>query len=199
MKNNYTDSEPRVKRGTQQINISQLNANRQNKSTIKLSKTKAGQINGAYDYAKGTIGGSVSKRDIIAQRDERSVPKVSQSFQADYLNTNIGSVNNPKSKQAIIKDRLKLVGSQQDLKKNQSMHYRRSTQSGVGSMNIHDSYTVGLASNKIPIMKQQMKDRVKQIESKNKANEKRSLDNIMLMHDKHISKGMKTIDKRYKS
>ena len=74
---------------------------------------------------------------------------MSQSFQTDYLNTNISSVNNPKSKQAIIKDGLKLVGSQQDLKKNQSMHYRISTQSGVDSMNIYDSYTVSLVSNKI--------------------------------------------------
>ena len=195
----YTDTEQRVKRGTQQINISQLTSSKQNKSSIKLSNNKVGPINGAYDYTQGALGGSQSKRDNLTKRDERSVPKVSHSFQADYLNANLSSIKNPKSKQAIIKDRLKLVGSQQDLKKNMSMHYRRSTQAQVNSMNIHDSYTVGISSNKIPKMKQQMKDRINQIESKTNAKEKQNLNNIMMMHDNHISKGLKTIDKRYKS
>lgn len=196
----HTDTEPRMKRGTQQINISQLTNNNQNKSVIKLSNSKVGPINGAYDYTQGgALGGSKSKRDRLVKRDERSVPKVSQSFQADYLNANISSIRNPKSKQAMINDKLKLAGSQQDLKKNMSMHYRRSTQAQVGSMNIHDSYTAGISSNKLPKMKQQMKDRINQIQSKTNAKEKHNLNNIMVMHDNHISKGLKTIDKRYKS
>jgi len=77
------------------------------------------------------------------------------------------------------------------------MHYRRPTQDNI-AIKIHDSYA-GMNKNKLPYMKQQMQNRVKQIETSHRANEKRNLDSIMLMHDKNIKKGLKTVDKnRYK-
>ena len=199
---NATEPEPRMKnlskRGIQ-LNQSQMSEHR-HKSSVHLSQTAHKPINQAYDYAQGSSPAPQKKSTFTKTRDERSVPRLAQSFEADYLLSQKGGKGGyPRSKQAMIKNRLALTGSQQHIKTNKSVHYRRGTHGGYPSMSIHDSYQVGVPKSKLPMMKEQMKERVKQLESSHRAKERRNMDNIMLMHDKQISKGLKTIDKnRYR-
>lgn len=199
---NATEPEPRVKnlskRGVQ-LNQSQMSEHR-HKSSVQLAHTSHKPINKAYDYAQGASPVTHKKSTVTKTRDERSVPRLAQSFEADYLlSQKSAKAGYPRSKQAVIKNRLALTGSQQHIKPNKSVHYRRGTHGGYPSMNINEAYQVGSQKNKLPLMKEQMKERVKQLESSYRAKERRNMDSIMLMHDKQISKGLKTIDKnRYK-
>lgn len=182
-----------VKRGTQ-MNQSQMSEAR-NKGGIHVTMHNKA-INQAYDYGKNSSGTGDVKKVAKAfenkARVERSVPKLTKSFDLNAYNPSIV----PRTKQAISSNRLKIAGSQQDLK-NKSMHYRRATQDSY-PMKIHDSYTMA-SKNKLPGMKQQMRDRAKQIESTNRVKEKRNMDSILKMHNNQINKGLKTLDKsRYK-
>jgi hypothetical protein len=183
-----------AKRGVQ-LNQSQM-AEYRNNSTLAKPIHKG--ANEAYDYTQGTMNDASTKKSIhIMNRDERSVPRLAQSFDGDNLYGNKAAY--PRSKQAVISKRLAIAGSHTDIKPNKSVHYRRGTHGGYPNIKIEDTYPSGGAGLKLPYMKQKMKDRAKQIENSHRAKEKRNMDGIMLMHDKHISKGLKTIDKnRYK-
>ena len=186
-----TDQEAKIRvanrRGVQ-VNQSQLSEGKR-KSSLNIPQYKHLPANRAYDYAvnvsgKGDIK-SVKKNRVDLTRDERSVPKMAKSLDINAYNAGV-----PRTKQAIVKNRLNLVGSQKNLN-NKSMHYRRPTQENY-PMRIHDSYA---GVSKLPYMKQQMNNRVKQIESTNRAKELRHMDNAMKIHDRHIQKGLKTLEK----
>lgn len=177
--------EPKVKninkRGVQ-LNQSQM-ADYRNRSALDVSKAPHKAVNQAYDYG---LGAQSSAKNIHKQvRDERSVPRVAQSLDHDYS-------GNPRTKQATIKNRLALGGSQSVSKNPKSMHYRRATQ-GNPNIKIQDAYQLNMSQKRIPTMKQQMNLRAKQIESTHRDKEKRNMDSIMKMHDKQITKGLKTV------
>ena len=186
-----TDQEAKIRvanrRGVQ-VNQSQMSEGRHN-SSVQVPQHKRMPVNRAYDYAinasgKGDIK-SVKRRGVDLTRDERSVPKMAKSFDINAYNAGV-----PRTKQAIVKSRLNLVGSQKNLN-NKSMHYRRPTQANY-AMSIHDSYA---GASKLPYMKEQMSNRVKQIESTNRAKEIRNMDNAMKIHNRHIKKGLRTLEK----
>jgi hypothetical protein len=184
------------KRGVQ-LNQSQMSEHR-NRSSMDIPKGYMKNLkNQAYDYTQGGLGPNPSKKNIFTQgRDERSVPKVAQSFDADYsMNARASAAAAyPRSKQAMMKSRLSMGGSTSKIKQNKSVHYRRGNADAYANMNIQENY--GVKNAKLPMMKQQMKDRVRQIENSHRDKERRNMDGIILMHDKHISKGLKTINKK---
>ena len=175
-----------TRRGVQH-HQSQMSGHRHN-NTMDPSRGVIKSINNAYNYAQGKVP---PKKGIVyaKARDERSVPRLAQSLEGGNVYKNAY----PKSKQAMINQRLTMGGSQLNNPQNKSVHYRRNTHGGNSSLT--HSYHPGPTSSKAPYLQQQMKNRVKEIESSSRAKERQNMDGIMLMQDNHISKGLKTIDK----
>ena len=184
-----------AKRGVQ-MNQSQISGGR-GKIPLTNAQNHKG-INQAYDYAQGEI--PEKKKAMFGKtRDQRSIRKLSQSYETGgYTRSKPGKGNYyPRSKQTIIKNNLALGVNRHSVNHNKSVHLRRAP-GNYGEMNINENYQPA-SQKKLPMMKKQMRDRMKQIESTNKAKERYNMDGIMLMHEKHINKGLKTLGKSNKS
>ncbi|CAI2367979.1 unnamed protein product [Moneuplotes crassus] len=167
---------PISKRGVQ-MNQSQM-SHKRTRSTINVKKIHK-PINQAYDYTFGRVNDSNKSMAI-------------NHGSGHLINTSPARYQ-PRSKQVMVNRKLNVGKSQENLKQNRSVHLRRPPMVS-NSMSLHNGYQP-TSQKKLSYMQKQMQDRMKQIESHHKAKERYNMNGIMLMHDKQISKGLKTLNK----